>query len=83
MREGVETYSKYKGRIPQPLNDMYHPKVLWNHSLYAQHRQGGEKRAGIRDCKLSSLLSEDKNDLLPQEVATDQPTDRSDLFYVT
>lgn len=64
--------------------DVYHPKGLWNHSLCAQHRQGGDKRAGTRDCKLSSpLLSEDKNDLPPQDVATDQPTDRSDLFHVT
>lgn len=51
---------------------MYHPKVLWNHSLRAQHRQGGDRRAGTRDCKLSSpLLSEDKNHLPPQEATTD------------
>lgn len=61
---GKEKKHTANSRAESHSPDMYHPEVLWNHSLCAQHRQGGEKRAGTRDCKLSSpLLSEDKNDL--------------------
>lgn len=66
--------------------DLYHLKELWNHSLCVQRRQGAEKRAGSRDCKLNPpLLSEDKNHLPKQRVVqtTDQSTNGSDLLCVT